>query len=220
MQRLWAVLGILAWCTQSGVSAEVPEYVRIVQAGVDRAASGVLQFWMEPGAAPPRDANIDHSVTYIFYVDTDCNEETGQKHGTIGSEYNVRAVVRRHVAHGGGFIDGIGGRRGDTMPIFIDARRVALRVSEAQIGSPTERLRWNCAAFTWDGQHQGTLAPRTCDLSRRVVPGEGPTRVVIEPVVACPADRIPVAGLVRAFNIRNEPLGLEGRTVKVFAYNG
>lgn len=218
--RLWAILGILAWCLQPGHAAAVPDYLRIVQAGVEQPAPGVLQFWMELGAAPPQDPNSDHSITYIFHVDTDCNGQTGQKHGTIGSEYNVRAVVRNHVYHGGGFIDGIDGRPGGTMPIFIDSGRVYLRVTEAQLGSPTEQFLWNCAAFTWDGQHQGSLSARAYSLSRRPSPGDGPTRVVIQPVVACSTDPIPIAGLIRAFDIFNEPVALEGRTVKLFAYYG
>ncbi len=55
--------------------------------------------------ANPKNFEPPGKLTYIFHLDTDKNSETGQPHGEIGSEYNIRifsasnSSLRRQCTH-------------------------------------------------------------------------------------------------------------------------
>ncbi len=198
-------------------STAVSGCLKPVLAGVDQVAPGVLQFWMELAAPPVMDPDPDHWTTYIWFVDTDCNPRTGQPHATVGSEYNIRAVIRNHAAHGGGFIDGID-RPGGVAPMLVDGTRVIVRVTLDQIGNPT-RFIWGCGALTWNGAHEESPPPRTFRTGGAANGGGAPARVVVE----LPPSRtrtVSLAPTIRALGATGAPLSVEGRSVKLFAYRG
>lgn len=86
----------------------------------------------------------DHLV-YLWFVDADRDGSTGQVHGTLGSDFNVRAVVSDAV--GGGFVDVTGSMPGGgTGEITIEGSQITITIGLSQIASPGE-FDWRCSSF-------------------------------------------------------------------------
>ena len=220
-RRLIGVLALALGLAGQSIAAAprpagVPGYLNPVRAGVGQVTPGVLQFWMELAEPPVLDVNPEHWFTCIWFVDADCNRATGQAHGSVGSEYNIRAVLRNHSFHGGGFVDDISGRPGYTVPMFVDGPKVYARVSLAQIGSPFA-FRWNCAAFAWNNSGRAIAGPQMFSSSAVVIADGKPARVIIEPFLALRDGVASVSPSIRAFNSKGAALSTAGRTVKLFA---
>jgi len=196
--------------------SEVRQALNPLRAGVTQIDSRVLQFWMELASPPALDAVPDHWTTFIWFVDADCNPGTGQAHGPVGSEYNIRAVLRNHWYHGRGFIDIIAGG-GQTVPMFVDGSKVFVRVCLEQIGNPTP-FKWNYGAFAWNDPGRYVLTATEYRPTAVTPPDNQVVRVVVEPALALRSGTSSRTPKVFAFNSKGAALPLRGGIVKFFSY--
>jgi len=194
----------------------VPGWLNPVRAGVDQVAPGVLQFWMELAEPPITDPDAGHGTTYVWFVDSDCNPATGQAHGALGSEYNIRAVVQNHVWEGTGHVDGIDGRPSCEAPMLVDGTKVFVLVTLDKIGNPP-RFTWNCGTSAWNGSQKYLTEVNTFIPSALTLSDGQPSRVIIEPILMLRQGVSSVAPRVRAFNMKGSPLSLKDRRVTLFA---
>ncbi len=142
----WAGLVLVGGLAALAQSGDPPGYLRPVDARIWEVTSGVVQFGMRLGQPPPFDPDPSRHVTYLWCVDTDLNARTGWAHGDVGSEYNVRFVLRHGEASGYGYVDDVANHRGSAgYPAFVDGDRVYVRIPLCALGGAT-RFRWNCGA--------------------------------------------------------------------------
>jgi hypothetical protein len=72
---------------------EIYGFVDILSARVEQDG-GLLTFVIETrGDIPTTLSQPDDSIIYLWFVDADNNPSTGQPHGDLGSEFNVRTVI-------------------------------------------------------------------------------------------------------------------------------
>jgi len=101
------------------------------------------------GRFPVSHSAPDEFVRYIWFVDVDRDGGTGQKHGSLGSEFNVRALLRANSAQG--FVDVTGTAPGGGPGVVTwDDRRLSITIQRAQIGSPS--------VFDWRVEACGKVA--------------------------------------------------------------
>ncbi|HQP43944.1 MAG TPA: hypothetical protein PLV66_09730, partial [Thermoanaerobaculales bacterium] len=95
----WTTIGSLTDPSNPGAQA----FSDILAARVEQEG-GLLRFVIEVRGNIPSSLPLpDDSITYLWLVDADRNAATGQPHGALGSEFNVRAVVSE--VSGGGWVD-------------------------------------------------------------------------------------------------------------------
>ena len=124
----------------------------ILAAGITQEG-GRLTFTMQlRGDLPATLPLPDDARTYLWFVDTDGDPGTGQSHGAVGSEFNVRAVISPN--WGGGWVDVTGGvPGGGDGQLTVAGATVTLSVWAGQLGDP-DVMRWSCATFaSEDGQY-------------------------------------------------------------------
>lgn len=107
---------------------------------------GRLTFAMElRGPLPAALPAPDDIQAYLWYVDADGDPATGQPHGDVGSEFNVRAVIGQ--AWGGGWVDVTGAwPGGGEGEVAVDGANIRLTVWLGQVGNPAT-FNWRCATF-------------------------------------------------------------------------
>jgi len=130
-------------------SLEAP--VDILSARIEQTG-GRLTFSIEARDDIPTSLPLpDDEMTYLWFLDTDENPGTGQPHGALGSEFNVRAVIGQ--TSGGGFVDVTGAvPGGGPGTVTVDGRTIRIEIWMAQIGQP-EDFNWRCSSFhIADGQ--------------------------------------------------------------------
>lgn len=119
--------------------------VDIVSAQIEQVG-GRLTFSIQTrGPIPTSLPNPQDHLTYLWLVDTDEDPGTGQPHGTLGSEFNVRAVIGEQF--GGGFVDVCGsvpGGGGGT--VTVSGNQIGITIYLNQIGSPSD-FNWRCGTF-------------------------------------------------------------------------
>jgi hypothetical protein len=215
------LMGVVCHCSVSAAKAPLPGYLHPVRAGVEQVAPGVLQFWMEVAEPPIGDPDPDRWLCFQWFVDTDRDRNTGQKHGAVGSEYNIRAVLRDDPDNGGGFIDGIEGRRGGQAPIFVDGTTVRILVTANQIGNPSHPspFAWNCEVRRWDGAGESGVQAHEFDWSATKEHRDRPARVVVEPMLLLSHGATELRPWVRAMDFQGVPLSVDGRDVKLYSYS-
>lgn len=149
---------------------------------------GRLTFSMQVrGAIPTSLPNPEDTITFLWFVDTDKNAATGQPHGDLGSEFNVRAVIGQ--VYGGGFVDICGSvPGGGTGSVTVDGDEVRLVIYMPQIGNPHD-FYWKCVSFrVTNGSHQPGN-PETARAYADALPYTPVARVTVTtPLLAlCPA---------------------------------
>jgi hypothetical protein len=127
------------------VDSNIDACTDILSAWIEQKG-GNLTFFMEMrGDIPTVLAKPNDSITFIWFVDADKSSSTGQPHGGVGSEFNVRAVVGE--TFGGGFVDVCGsipgGGRGQ---VTIQGNRISMSIGIPQIGQPSD-FNWRCKTF-------------------------------------------------------------------------
>ena len=131
------------------VDPTIDESLDIVAASVEQTG-GQLTFVIQAnGAIPTALPGPDDTCVYLWLLDTDEDPATGQPHGALGSEFNVRAVVGD--TYGGGFVDVTGsepGGGGGTVTIIDDT--IAITIWLPTIGSASD-FDWRCASFGMTG---------------------------------------------------------------------
>ncbi len=124
------------------------EYVDI-RAGRVFAEGDTLTFEMEMRGTIPTAWQPDERVTFLWLVDLDYNAATGQPHGELGSEFNVRAVMWDQLLEGyvdvTGFFPG-----GGTGTVAVNGNFITLTIQSAQIAY-AKRFRFRCDAFGYGG---------------------------------------------------------------------
>jgi len=154
---------------------------------------GRLTFAMElRGPLPTALPAPDDVQVYLWHVDADGDPATGQPHGEVGSEFNLRAVIGEN--WGGGWVDVTGdwpgGGGGD---VAVDGSTISLTVWLGQIGNPTS-FNWRCSTFA---QFAGAWQPgneETIVATAGPQPFPRPARaMVVNPILQlCPTG--PVTG--------------------------
>ncbi len=149
----------------------------IVSAQIEQTG-GELTFSIQTrGAIPTSLPEPDDTMTYLWFVDTDENAATGQPHGALGSEFNVRAVVGE--TYGGGFVDVTGsepGGGGGT--VVIAGNTISITIWLSQIGDATD-FNWCCASFAIVGGSYVAGNPDTVISHSDTLPYTPPARVTV-----------------------------------------
>lgn len=122
---------------------------------------GQLTFTMQlRGPLPAALPDPDDVQVYLWFVDADQDPATGQPHGGVGSEFNVRAFVGQNF--GGGWVDVTGAMPGGGDGVVtIDGGTISIRVWLHQIGNPAG-IAWSGATF---GIFGGVQAPGNDDTA-------------------------------------------------------
>ncbi len=152
-------------------------HLDIVSAKIEQAG-GQLTFTIEArGAIPTSLPNPEDVLTYLWFIDTDENGATGQPHGTLGSEFNVRAVVGQ--VYGGGFVDVTGGEPGGGVgTVVIAGNTISITIWLSQIASPAD-FDWRCASFGISNGGYVPGNPDTIVTYSETLPYTPPARVTV-----------------------------------------
>ncbi|MBK9304619.1 MAG: hypothetical protein IPM94_12225 [bacterium] len=127
------------------VDLAVDESLDITAASVEQQGGRLLFTIALRGDVPASLPGADDSQTYLWYVDADEDPSTGQNHGAVGSEFNVRAVVGE--TYGGGWVDITGGMPGGGVgTVTVEGSVVFISVWMDQIGNAAS-FNWRCATF-------------------------------------------------------------------------
>lgn len=165
-----------------------------IEASLDILSAGIAQeggrltFTMQMRGPLPLTLPLpDDAQTCLWYLDTDSDPATGQPHGEVGSEFNVRAVIGQ--TYGGGWADVTG-----TVPgggdgvVTIDGSTISLTLWLNQIGDP-DTFTWRCATFRelggiWEPGNDDTVVETAVTL-----PYTPPARAaVVTPILElCPS---------------------------------
>jgi hypothetical protein len=137
----WTTIGSLTDPSNPGAQA----FSDILSARVEQEG-GLLRFVMEMRGDIPTSLPLPtDNITYLWLVDADRNGTTGQPHGSLGSEFNVRAVVSE--LNGGGWVDVTGSLPGGGPgTVEIAGNQITIEVGLGQIAAPAE-FDWRCATF-------------------------------------------------------------------------
>jgi hypothetical protein len=159
------------------VHPAIDEGLDIISASVEQS-TGQLTFLMTTrGPIPTALPDPDDVMTYLWFVDTDENSGTGQPHGALGSEFNVRAVIGE--TYGGGFVDVTGGEPGGgTGTVSVDGSTISITIWLSQIGGASD-FDWCCSSF---GQIGGDYVPgniETVIVHSDALPYTPPARVTV-----------------------------------------
>ena len=118
----------------------VEGFIDIVSASITQDG-GLLTFSIETRGSIITSLPMDgDNLMFLWLIDTDLNSATGQMHGGVGSEFNVRAMIQP--GSNWGFIDQTGSvPGGGSGSVVVTGNRVDMTIGLAQIGVPAE--------FTW-----------------------------------------------------------------------
>ncbi|MBU0641597.1 MAG: hypothetical protein KKB50_22285 [Planctomycetes bacterium] len=152
-------------------------FVDIVAAWIEQDG-GYLTFTIETrGDIPTTLPHPEDSLTYLWLVDADNDPGTGQPHGEVGSEFNVRAVISE--VYGGGFVDVTGGLPGGGLgTVVVEANRIEITIFLPQIAAP-EQFHWRCAAGHVENGVCISSNPETVVAVANTLPYTPPARVAI-----------------------------------------
>ncbi len=117
----------------------------ILAAAIEQEGGQLTLTMQLRGPLPTALPDPDDVQTYLWFVDTDQDPATGQPHGDVGSEFNVRAVIGQ--TYGGGWVDVTGAAPGGGDGVVtIDGSTIRIRVWLHQIDNPAA-FNWNCGTF-------------------------------------------------------------------------
>ena len=106
---------------------------------------GRVTFGIETRGNIPTDVPMNETLTFLWLIDADDDASTGQPHGDLGSEFNVRAVI--NPLYGGGFVDVTGSfpGGGGGLPVTITGNRIEITFWLSLIAAPSH-FHWRCDA--------------------------------------------------------------------------
>jgi hypothetical protein len=151
--------------------------VDIVSARVEQE-NGRLTFTMQlRGAIPSELPDPDDTQTYLWLLDTDGDAGTGQPHGELGSEFNVRAVVGQ--TWGGGWVDVTGAAPGGGEgTVTVDGNTISIRIWLSQVDTP-DGFDWRCSTLRECGGSSGAGNAETGVAHAAPLPYTPPARVTV-----------------------------------------
>ncbi|MFC1792969.1 hypothetical protein ACFL3Q_05220 [Planctomycetota bacterium] len=124
---------------------DLEAWVDITSAWIEQNGSSLTLVIEMRGDIPNVLARSDDSITFLWFVDADNSASTGQPHGSVGSDFNVRAVVGE--SFGGGYVDVCGSISGGGLgEVIIHDNQVRITIGIAQIGQ-TSQFKWRCGTF-------------------------------------------------------------------------
>jgi hypothetical protein len=140
-QKSWVILSSLT--DEENLAAR--DFCDVTDAWIEQEG-GLLRFVIQVrGTVPSTLALADDGISFIWLVDADLDPATGQSHGDIGSDFNLRAVISENF--GGGFVDVTGAMPGGGVgSVDVTDARIELTVGLSQIGSP-QSFDWRCGCF-------------------------------------------------------------------------
>ncbi|MFH0980155.1 MAG: CARDB domain-containing protein, partial [Planctomycetota bacterium] len=122
----------------------VPPYIDVVYARIEQHGKALIFTIQTRGNIPTTLPEPDDVLTFLWLVDADQNPDTGQPHGALGSEFNVRVVVGE--TYGGAFVDVTGGLPGGGIGAWaVSDNTVTMTIGLDQIASP-QLFNWRCDA--------------------------------------------------------------------------
>jgi hypothetical protein len=187
-------------------------WVDILSARIEQQGNS-LTFIMEMrGDIPPVPTRPQDSITYLWFVDADNNSATGQPHGGVGSEFNVRAVISE--TYGGGFVDVTGslpgGGRGT---VAVQGNRIQITIGAIQIGDPLQ-FHWCCGTFQMINDSHVPGNPNTTIVSSNLQDYPDPSRIRLTPPLLMLSPAGPVTG-----NLHVEIYDADGNSLPPENYN-
>jgi hypothetical protein len=129
------------------------------------------------GPIPTSLPHPDDTMTYLWFADADENPATGQPHGGVGSDFNVRAVIGE--TYGGGFVDvcgGLPGGGGGT--VNVTGNTISIKIWLSQIASPPA-FNWRSASFRVISGVYGPGNPETGIAPAVTLPYVAPAHVAV-----------------------------------------
>jgi len=151
--------------------------VDIVSARVEQDRSR-LTFSIETRGEIPDSVAAEETLTFLWLIDADNDPATGQPHGDLGSEFNVRAVVSP--LYGGGFVDVTGSLPGGDggLPVTINGNRIEITIWFASIAAPA-CFHWRCDAARVIGDLVVSYNRETAIAEAFPAPCTPPARVTV-----------------------------------------
>jgi len=120
-------------------------WIDIISAWIEQKGSSLTLVMEMRGDIPTVLTRPDDSITFLWFVDADNNTITGQPHGGVGSDFNVRAVVGEFF--GGGYVDICGSMSGGGFgEVSVQGNQIRITIGIAQIGQ-TNEFEWRCGTF-------------------------------------------------------------------------
>ncbi len=210
------VLSELADPADPGVDASLD----ILAASVAQEG-GRLTFTMQlRGPLPATLPEPDDTQTYLWFVDTDQDPATGQPHGEVGSEFNVRAVIGE--TYGGGWVDVTGAEPGGGAgAVSIAGDTVTIAVWMDQLATPAS-FTWRCATFRIFGSVYANGNLDTAVATATTLPYTPPARVeVTTPIlILCPSGPATGQLQVELRDAEGNVLPAEGHAIAYHSTNG
>ncbi|MEK6675982.1 MAG: hypothetical protein AABZ47_10055 [Planctomycetota bacterium] len=183
--------------THSGVAA----YIDILSASIVQNG-GVLTFVAETrGVIPASVSGGGEFIRFIWFVDADQNSFTGQPHGSVGSEFNVRAVIDPSGING--YVDVTGALPGGGLgSVTIVGNRIEMAVRLPQIASPGT-YSWATEACAAIGGPSEICQPLTSSATATTLPYSPPASVELFPPLLMLSPTGPSTGQLQV-TIRDE----------------
>ena len=159
-----------------------PGFCDIVASRVWQVDSSHYQLEIEVASDIPQATEPDEWIRFIWYLDCDLDPRTGQSHGNIGSEFNIRSQQSADPDNSyanidvTGDINAVGGR----ITKFISGKTVTVLVPFNKIGNASQ-FYWKCRIST---SSEG-IKDQIDDISLAsptgiIFPKSVPERVVVE----------------------------------------
>jgi len=154
--RLLFVAGLFMWPAAAAawemlsyqddpVDLAIDESLDITAASVEQQGGRLLFTIALRGDLPSSLPGPDDTQTYLWILDADEDPSTGQDHGEVGSEFNVRAVIGE--TYGGGWVDVTGDMPGGGEgTVTVDGSVIFISVWMNQINDAAS-FNWRCATF-------------------------------------------------------------------------
>ncbi len=151
-------------------NAPTDEYLDILSAQIAQTGTSVTFSIQTRGNIPTTPPGLVDEIVYLWLIDADIDPSTGQWHGGVGSEFNVRVAIAAGSIWGGVDVTGVlpGGGEGT---VVLQDNQVSITVELLQIGWPTQ--------FTWRSDAFAAVDGGCCT-------GDGET-VIVSSVVCGPA---------------------------------
>lgn len=161
------------------VQPEVEAYIDVLSASVVQDGGRLTFTAITREEMPTTVSQSGDFVRLIWFVDADLNGGTGQPNGTIGSEFNVRAVVDTDGING--FIDVTGALPGGgNGSVAIAGDQIEMTIWLGQIDVPLA-FNWNVDACAFISGGPNECQGHTASASATTLPYTPPSSVELLP---------------------------------------
>lgn len=198
-----------------------PSFCDIVACRVWQVDSSHYQLEIEVACDIPRTTDPNEWVQFAWYLDCDSDPNTGQPHGRIGSEFNIRARQSAGPGNNYATIDVVGtiNASGGATTKFISGRTITVLVPFNKIGNASE-FYWNCRITTASEGLKDQIADISLASPTDILfPKSVPEHVVMEENIAFRNNCTSKIPKIYLQNCDGNPLRVEsGDTVELYPY--